>query len=359
MNEILPAVRPSYDPDEAQIALIKQQFGIETPHELQLFLHHARKTGLDPLARQIYAIMRNQKVRNEAGKWVWTKKMTIQMSIDGFRLIAERSGHYAGQLGPQWCGEDGIWKDIWLKKEFPSAARVAILRDDFKEPLWSVARLDAYMPVKTDDQGQNPQPTGLWGRMAPEMLAKCAEALSLRRGFPMELAGYYTDDEMRQADEPETKQIQAPIAQADVMQVEGSRYPTKASGGMDPKPEPQQASAPAQEAVRDQAPAQVKTTASQFDNAAFPPDQRLTLPEMAALEAEAKEAASFGSYAFSQFWSRVGKEVKGPTKRKYINGTMAVTLREKMDEADERMQKQGTDPATGETDAEFIGGDVA
>ena len=152
-------------------------------------MYQCERTGLDPLARQIYSIERRE---NRNGQWVSVR--SIQTSIDGFRLVAERSGKYAGQLGPYWCGEDGQWTDVWVSNSSPAAARVGVLRSDFKEPCWGVARFDAY--AQKTKEGQ---PTRMWKTMGDVMVAKCAEALALRKAFPQELSGLYTSDEMEQA----------------------------------------------------------------------------------------------------------------------------------------------------------------
>ena len=160
-----------YTPEQVQ--LIKQQIAPQaTDNELKMFLYQCQRTGLDALTRQIYCIHRGG-------------KMTIQTSIDGFRVIAERSGSYAGQDAPEFT-YDG--------KENVLSAKVTVYKFSPQGQRYPAASVVAFL--KEYSSG-----SGLWAKMPHVMLAKVAEAQALRKAYPQDLSGLYTHDEMEQADE--------------------------------------------------------------------------------------------------------------------------------------------------------------
>jgi phage recombination protein Bet len=171
------------------------QLGVKdaSPGDLAVYFHQCQRTGLDPFARQIYMIGRKAKENNQ-----WVTKQTIQTGIDGFRLIGRRAADRAhetlGYEDTQWCGTDGVWRDVWTDTEAPVAARAVVLRNGQRFP--AVAHTVEYVQTYKD-QGGNEHPNTMWTKMVRNQIAKCAEALALRKAFPQDLSGLYTDDEMR------------------------------------------------------------------------------------------------------------------------------------------------------------------
>lgn len=161
--------------------------------EFQLFAHACKRTGLDPFMRQVYMVPRwdNQLKRNA---------MTIQTGIDGYRLIADRTGKYCpGKESTFIYKQDGslLYATSFVKK---------LTNDGTWHEISSSAYWDEYCQ-KTKDGN----PSAMWAKMPHVMLAKVAEALALRKAFPADLSGIYTSDEMQQAEiEVTTPQKQAP-----------------------------------------------------------------------------------------------------------------------------------------------------
>lgn len=176
---------------QKQIAALRQ-LGVEKVNEsdLEVFFHQCVRTGLDPFARQVYLV----------GRWdgrAQAQKYTIQTGIDGYRLIAERTGVYAGNDESWVEGPNGL----------PTSSTVTVYKmiGGNRCPFSATAHWSEYCQTTKDAR-----PMGLWAKMPHRMLAKCAEALALRKAFPQDLSGVYTSEEMSQADsEP---RVSAPVA---------------------------------------------------------------------------------------------------------------------------------------------------
>lgn len=191
-----------------QLDLLKRTVADGTSDdEFALFTEVCKSTGLNPFQRQIYAIMRQESFKSPSGRWEKRPKMTIQTGIDGYRLIAARTGVHAGTsdatYGPTDADGYPEWATIVVRKLMPGGVVAEFV---------GTARWAEYVQAK--DEYQNGQktgrsaPSGQWPKMPFLMIGKCAEALALRRAFPAELSGVYTNEEMSQA---------GPVEDADVV----------------------------------------------------------------------------------------------------------------------------------------------
>jgi phage recombination protein Bet len=171
--------------DDAQRQIIRDSFANgASDTEFALLMEVARSRRLNPLMRQIHFVKRWDSGK---GREVWS----VQVSIDGLRAVAERTGLYAGQDEPEFVEEpDGTLK----------LCKVRVYRKDWPRPAVGVAHWSEYVQTIRDRATGKERPAAMWARMPHVMLAKCAESLALRKAFPEDASGLYTTEEMGQAE---------------------------------------------------------------------------------------------------------------------------------------------------------------
>lgn len=188
---------------EAQQAALAQLGVAEASRGDQLvFLHVAQKMGLDPFAGEIFMI----------GRWdgqLQRKKWTIQIGIEGFRKKSEEHPDYVGSSGPEWCGPDGEWRDVWLSDEPPVAARFTVFRQNFPEPVIAVVHYREYVQKKADGT-----PVAMWKNMPASQLGKCCESAARRKAFPRRFGGVYAPEELQHLDNPQPVVVEAERVEA-------------------------------------------------------------------------------------------------------------------------------------------------
>lgn len=173
--------------------LMSSKNGEPTNEELFYFARVSQASGLDPAKREVYAIFRN--TRQPDG--TYKPKMSIQTGIDGLRVVAERSGKYAGSKEPEF-EYDSDYKIMvnvgGVPRQMPNKARVTVLKLIGKQIVETTrtARWEEFYPG--DKMGQ------MWQKMPEVMLGKVAEAQALRAAFPNNTTGLYIEEEMAQAD---------------------------------------------------------------------------------------------------------------------------------------------------------------
>ena len=151
----------------------------------------AERRQLDPFLGQCHFVSR----RDQDGGVRWT----VQVGIDGLRAIAERTGLYAGQDEPEY---------EYDRRQQVICCKVRVYRRDISRPFVGIAHWDEYAQYKGD------RLTRMWAEKPLLMLAKCAEALGIRKAFPQDCGDLYTTDELPVAEVLEAKPTPAPATKA-------------------------------------------------------------------------------------------------------------------------------------------------
>lgn len=168
-----------------QIDLIRKTIAPDaTEPELQLFFYDCKRRGVHPLDKLIHFTKRK-------GKY------TPVTSIDFLRSRAAGTKEHVGT-------DDAVFDGTIEGGDLQASVTVYRLVQGDRYPFTATARWAEYCPTDGNDF--------MWKKMPRGQLSKCAEGLALRKGFPQELDGLYTFEEMDQAggDEPRQPDTRRP-----------------------------------------------------------------------------------------------------------------------------------------------------
>lgn len=212
MSNVIP-MTPTRDYNGSQLALIRRTVAKDTnADEFDMFIQVCRRYGLDPFRKQIYCTVYNKDKPDK-------RTCSFVTGIDGLRAIAERQGNYRPDEDETvfLYNEDakGPTNPLGIVK-----ASVRVWKRDKAgdwHPISGGAYWEEFAPLKEewaeDDKGKR-KPTGkktldgkFWQTMPRVMLAKCAEAQALRKGWPEDLSGLYATEEMDRQETLASQQV--------------------------------------------------------------------------------------------------------------------------------------------------------
>lgn len=204
MTNIVSLAQQNFTP--AQIDIIKRSVAPETNNdELNLFLETAKLYGLNPFTKQIGARVYNASDEKK-------RSMAIIVQIDGFRAIASRRGDYRpDDEEPAFTYDQSLVSEANPKGIEKAVVRVFKMDANGEwQKISAAAYWDEFAPLKDewayDEQARKRKPTGkktlsdTWAKMPRLMIAKCAEAQALRKGWPEAFSGLYSPEETDRAD---------------------------------------------------------------------------------------------------------------------------------------------------------------
>lgn len=163
-----------------------------TDSEFKMYLMSAQRLGADPLKREMHAVV----FTDRQGR----RTLTLITGIDFFRRVATSNKRYNGtsdaEFGPM------VKRTVYKTQiDVPEWAKIKIWLKDAEHPVEATAYFDEYLPGSEYKQS-------MWKKMPRLMIAKCAESLAIRKAFPQELSGVYTDDETQTFDSEKVIEVQ-------------------------------------------------------------------------------------------------------------------------------------------------------
>lgn len=178
----------------AQLALVTRTVAKKaTPDELAMFMHTAKKTGLDPFLKEIWFIKDSK------------DNVIMMTGRDGFLSIAQRSGEFAGLQSAAVYENDEFAIDYATStiKHLAKAKERGLLIG-----AWAMSHRKGcaanitYVDFATYNR-PNANQWSPWKNYPAAMIIKCAESIALKKQFG--ISGLVSTEEMGYEPQPEVE----------------------------------------------------------------------------------------------------------------------------------------------------------
>lgn len=182
-GELIAKISASTGMKPDVIEMIKNTFAATlTWTELEAGLHICAKRKLDPMQKQISFIK-------------FGGKMTIHVTIDGLRTLAARSGNYAGSTISYIYDVEGVN----VESDFPPSTKAVLFGAKAKVYKRLGDNICEFSALALASEYLKGSSNALSSKMPHVLLAKDAESLALRKGWPEDLSGFYEPAEFETA----------------------------------------------------------------------------------------------------------------------------------------------------------------
>jgi phage recombination protein Bet len=166
--------------------------------EARMIIEYCTARKVDPMLKPVHLVpMYVSSGRKDANKKdIKIMRTVVMPGIGLYRIIAERSGCYAGLSDPIF-GED-VTEAIGIKKiTYPKWCKITVKKILSNGCIAEFSATEYWKENYASKSKDDSTPNAMWDKRTYAQLAKCAEAQALRKAFPDSVGNEYTYEEIQ------------------------------------------------------------------------------------------------------------------------------------------------------------------
>jgi len=166
--------------------------------EAQMIIEYCTERKVDPMLKPVHLVpmyvSTGKKDHNK--KDIKGMRSVVMPGIGLYRIIAERSGCYAGLSDPVF-GEDISETVGAMKITYPKWCKITVKKILNNGSIAEFSATEYWKENYASKSKDDSTPNAMWSKRIYAQLAKCAEAQALRKAFPDSIGNEHTYEEIQ------------------------------------------------------------------------------------------------------------------------------------------------------------------